>query len=137
MAKAVELWDKENNVKLSVVDGVLSVNTAEHLTTFTQEYTADGSGNVAEAVIVAGIAGKHFGVQSVFIATDGASGSMAIDFATSTLKIMRTYPTKNTQSVGASTHIEGATAEGISLTITGIGAGKKVFVSISYMIHTS
>jgi len=120
---------------ITSADGVLNVSFLEHLTTFTQEYTADGSGDIVSTQIVAPIVNKHLGIQTVTIITDSASGTISVDLLTSTKKVIRLYPSKETSTHSGMTHIEGADNEGIHISATGIGAGKKVFIAVSYMIH--
>jgi len=128
------LIDKDG-CDLHTEDGVLTVSTVEHLTTFTEEYTADGSGNIAATEIIAGIAGTHYGVQAISITTDSTAGTVNLDFLTSGCKIFRAYFAKETSPPSISTHIEGADGEAITFEASSIGASKKVFISVSYIVH--
>lgn len=126
------LWrDKHGDIE----HGAQSVATNEHLSTFTQEYTADGGGDIAAVTLITPASEKKLAAEVVFMVTDGASGNIQIDFVTSSTKVFRMYPSKNTQSDGTGMHIIGATDEVLTLQATSIGNGAKVFVIISYVEH--
>lgn len=113
----------------------LPVTTVEHLTSFTEEYTADGSGNIAAVIAFSPSAGNHIDVQIINVSSDAAGGTVNMDFLTSSIIVFRAYFTKTAASASAGLHIEGATDEPVTISGTGLGAGKKVFVSISYADH--
>ena len=115
----------------------LPVTMVEHLTTFTEEYTADASGDIAATVLFSPSATGHLGIQIIHIETDGGSGTISLDFATSGVKALRMYPSKNQRANSSGTHIEGANGEGLTFTATGIGNASKVFVAISYFEHNA
>ena len=107
----------------------------EHHSTFNEEYTADGSGNIAAAGIITPTSGNHLGIHGFQITSDGASGVVALDFLTSTEKVARAYLSKESALATGDDHTEGAEDEDLSLTVTGIGSGKKVFIKIFYVEH--
>ena len=110
--------------------------TNEHLSSFSQEYTADSGGDIASTTVLTPATGNQLAAEIVFMSTDGASGNVQIDFVTSAIKVLRMYPSKNTQSHGTGMHLIGAANEVLKLQATGIGNGAKVFVVISYVEHT-
>lgn len=115
----------------------LPVTTVEHLTTYTEEYTADGSGNIASHVAVAAPSGAHLGVEICTVSSTAAAGTVNVDFATSGIIVFRLYCSKTSSSSSAGTHVEGTTDEGITISGTGLGAGSKVFISMSYVTHNA
>lgn len=113
----------------------LPVTMVEHLTTYTEEHVADASGDIAAIEIITPSLTGHLGIQIIHIETDGASGDIALDFTTSSVKALRMYPSKNQRSNSSGTHIEGVAGEGLTLTALGIGNASKVFLAISYFEH--
>lgn len=107
----------------------------EHLSTFAEEYTANAGGDIAAVTLITPTSGMKLAVANVSMITDGASGDIQIDFVTSSIKVFRMYPSKNTQSDSTGMHIIGATDEVLTLEASGIGSAAKVFVIISYVEH--
>ena len=110
----------------------IEVCPESHHTSFTEEYTADGSGNISEAIITPA-SGCRVDVHVFQIQTDGASGEISLDFADSSAKVGKLYVTKNTSVEVSQDHSEGTVDEALTLTATGIGSGSKVFVKVQYL----
>ena len=113
----------------------LPVTMSEHLTVYSNEYTADASGNIDSHIAITAPSGGHLGVHINYIATDASGGTLNIDFVTSNIIIFRSYFSKRSTSSGAGAHIEGAVDEGITIVGTGFGTGDKIFVLLSYVTH--
>lgn len=113
----------------------MSVSIHEHLSTTTIEYTADASGNVAAVAIVTPASTKSLAVYEYCVNTDGASGAILLDFLTSTTKVLRLYPSKNSQISSCPMHITGAIDEVLTFETQSIGNGSKVFVTINHADH--
>lgn len=114
----------------------LPVTPLEHLTTFTEEYTADAGGDIAPTIIVTPLVpGGSLGIHSVYVSSDGSSGTISLDFLTSSKKIIRAYISKESRARGVDAHIEGASDESVTFQASGIGNASKAFVIISYVDH--
>lgn len=134
MDREFELVDRDGYVHLfKTTSGALATCPEEHHTSFNEEYTADGSGNIAATTIITPTSGKKVSVHAYHLNTDGATGSIALDFLTSTIKVERMYPAKSAVSDSSMAHDEGDTDEVLTLTATGIGNGAKVFVKVQYV----
>jgi len=92
----------------------LMVDTAEHHTTFSGEYTA----NQTSLTIITPTSGHKICVQEVYVAVNANSGTISLDFATSEKKVFRMYAAKQQTWAIAGVHIEGATDEALQLTST-------------------
>ncbi len=148
-------WDGDSWVKLSVAGakyailadssgiplgtehGAVSVSTAEHLMSFSQEYTATTGGNVAATSILTPATGRSLAVYAVSLHTSGSSGDIAVDFATSSIKVARLYPSKNSQDSDVGMHMVGAANEVLTFQASGIGNSAKVFIMLNYVEHTT
>jgi len=135
MAVDIRIMDGESDgypVKVTS-DGALVVCPEEHHASFTEEYTADASGNVAAVTIITPSSGLKLSVHAFNVLTDGTSGTISLDFLASGKKILRMYPSKTAQANTTLTHVFGAVDEVITFTAAGIGSGSKVFVSVQYI----
>jgi hypothetical protein len=129
-----EIIDLDGYVHLfKTTSGALATCPEEHHTTFTEEYTVDGSGNIDAVAIITPTAGKKVSVHVLTIETDGAAGTVNLDFVTSSCKIARLYVSKTHSTGGGQDHTEGAVDEVITLSASGMGSGDKVFVKIGYV----
>ena len=115
--------------------GALSVDGTEHLDTTTIEYTADGSGNVAAVALITPASGKFVGIYNICVNTNGGTGTISLDYITSSIIVARVYPAKRTAFPVCPTHLEGAVDEVVTFEAAGIGAGSLVFVSINHLDH--
>lgn len=111
----------------------LQVCPEEHHTSFSAEYTADGSGNVAATAIITPQSGNRLAVHLFQINTSGASGECALDFVTSSQVVARLYADKQNKIEAFQDHTEGNIDEALTLEVSGIGSGKKVFVKVQYV----
>ena len=96
--------------------------------TFTAEYAAAQM----NTVIVNPGATQKVCVASVCCMGDGAAGEVAVNFATSAIKVFRHYMTKYNQSSAQDMHIEGAANENLQLTTT--TGTDKVFIVVNYRL---
>ena len=123
-----------NDVDLQVnSDGSLVTCPESHHTSFGEEYTADAGGDIAATAIITPTSGKKLSLHVIHLDTEGASGSIQLDYVTSGVKVLRMYPLKAASSDFSMTHDEGAVDEVLTLTAIGIGGGTKVFIKIQYV----
>ena len=124
----INLGRAENNA--------LRVCPEEHHTSFTGEYTADGAGAISATAIISPTSGKKIAVHGLAMETDAAAGTIDLDFSTSSIKVARMYPSKNTATAHAQAHDDGAIDEALTLTAASIGNGSKVLVKVQYVEET-
>ena len=111
----------------------IQVCPEEHHTAFTEEYTANGSGNIDAVAIITPTVGSHLSIHVFQMQTDGASGTVSLDFVTSSKKVGKLYVSKRSTVEVSQDHSFGAIDEVLTLSASGIGSGTKVFVKIQYI----
>lgn len=121
-----EINSVENNHSKDVA---LMVDTDMIKTSFTAEYSAAQAG----VAIITPPTGYRLCVRDVFITTNGNTGEVAFDFATSSKPVARLYASAQNNNFNTSGHVLGAVNE--ALTITTTTGTNKVFVKVNYVIH--
>jgi len=116
------------------VSGALLTCPEHHHTSFSEEYTSTAGGAIAAVTIITPPASKILDIHRIFIHSEATSGNINLDFLTSGIKVARMYPAKSGVLVTGAVHFEGVADEVLTLSATGIGNTKKVFVSIQYII---
>ena len=105
---------------------VLAVSRAMGKQSFSEAYAT----NQTNLTILTPVSGKRLLISGVFMATEGAAGTIGLDFLTSTKKVFRFYASKTTQSAVSDMAIRGAANEVLSLnTTTGLD---NVFILVNY-----
>ena len=105
----------------------------EHHTSFNNEYTADGSGNIDAVAAITPSAGYKIGVHVFDMTTNGAGGVVNLDFVTSSCLIGRMYVSKTSASGAFQDHTGGAIDEVLTVSASGLASGDKVFIKIQYV----
>lgn len=130
------LKDGETGAQAKILhSGALVVCPEHHHQSYGEEFTADANGDLT-AVILVPPASDTLDIHSIRVDTDGNSGVIALDFATSGIKIMRVYVSREASADYSLDHTGGKIGEGITLTTDNIGNGGKAFVKIVYVIHS-
>ena len=106
----------------------LAVSRGAGKNTFTGEWTL---AQTAETIINPGATQKVC-VASVYVAGDGTTGTVTLNFATSGKRVFRHYMSKYNNSFASDMHIEGNANENLGLTTT--TGTDTVFVIVNYRL---
>lgn len=128
----VVIKDSSGN-KVETSNAALKTCPEEHHTSFTEEYTSDSGGDISATTIITPTSGKKIAVHLLAICTEANSGTVSLDFTTSSKKVARLYASRSSVFAAAQTHDEGNINEVLTLTGSGLGNTRKVFVNVQYI----
>lgn len=131
---AIIFFDNSGNeVPPRFSNNALQVCMEAHHTSFSQEFTVNGSGDLAATSIITPGAGNKLKIHSIFVCTNSEAGTIDLDLLTSEIEVLRMYPDVNTKIAVCQANDIGATNEVLTLTAAGLGNADNVFVKIQYV----
>lgn len=130
---AIIFFDNSGNeVPPRFSNNALQVCMEAHHTSFSQEFTADGSGDIAAVTIITPGAGNKLKIHSIFVSTDSDNGTIDLDFLASQIEVLRMHPSANSNIAVAQANDIGAADEVLKLTAA-VDNDANVFVKIQYV----